>query len=80
MTEQRLISACRNLEVESVYANDKDEAQSHTTEIEIDNLIDAWHASGSTKSLYEFLGWTREEYWAWVRNPNCVPKRGASNG
>jgi hypothetical protein len=33
----------------------------------IDDAIDAWHESGGGGvALHEFLGWTRDEYRAWV--------------
>lgn len=35
----------------------------------IDDLIDDWHRSPKDQAIWEFLGWTREEYAAWVERP-----------
>ncbi|MGY1946670.1 hypothetical protein [Nocardia asiatica] len=46
------------------------------TDDEIDDLIDAWHnGAGYGMPLYEYLGWTWNEYKAWVENPAAVPER-----
>lgn len=38
------------------------------TQDEIDDLIDQWHENGQTSMpLYEFLGWTNEEFDQYVR-------------
>lgn len=39
-----------------------------TTAENIDDRIDAWHDSpkAETRELHEYLGWTWEEYKAWV--------------
>jgi hypothetical protein len=45
------------------------------TEKQVDDLIDLWHkgGGGTGKELFEFLGWTREEYFEWV-NTNAPPE------
>ncbi len=32
----------------------------------VDDAIDAWHEGDGKVPLHEYLGWTREEYRAWV--------------
>ena len=41
---------------------------------EVDNLIDKWHDSDSTLELYEYLGWTQQEYTKFVESSE-VPQR-----
>ncbi len=36
---------------------------------DIDDFIDAWHASPEDVGLAEFLGMTEEEYARWVEQP-----------
>ena len=36
------------------------------TEEEVDNRIERWHTGASTMPLYEYLGWTWEQYAHWV--------------
>jgi hypothetical protein len=38
----------------------------------IDDFIDNWHANPRGAELWEFLGFTKEEYAIWVREPNCL--------
>ena len=40
--------------------------QTQRTKEVIDDLIDEWHEGDSELPLHEFLGWTEEEYKAWV--------------
>lgn len=37
---------------------------------EIDDYIDYWHEHETGNILYEFLGMTREEYSAWIFDPD----------
>lgn len=37
---------------------------------DIDDFIDAWHASSEDIGLAEFLGMTEEEYAVWVEKPD----------
>ena len=41
---------------------------------EIDDCIDAWHERSGGAELFEFLGMTRDEYAAWLRDPDCLPR------
>lgn len=41
-------------------------------EEEVLDSIDAWHESDSTLPLWDYLGWTRDEYAAWVGHPSAV--------
>jgi hypothetical protein len=45
------------------------------TDIEIDDLVDEWHRSPDGQELHDYLGWTEEEYSAWVEDPQKVPGR-----
>jgi len=45
------------------------------TKHEIAARIDAWHSARDGASLIDALGWTEEEYRAYVRNPSAVPER-----
>ena len=38
----------------------------------IDDFIDSWHANPRGMELYKFLGFTKEEYAIWLREPNCL--------
>ena len=38
----------------------------------IDDYVDQWHEGASDKLLHAFLGMTREEYGAWVANPDTL--------
>jgi hypothetical protein len=41
---------------------------------EIDDYIDTWHdGKGFGSSLHEYLGLTKEEYAAWVKDAYCLP-------
>jgi len=37
---------------------------------EVDDALDAWHESNTSMTIYEWLGWTHDEYRAWVER--CV--------
>ncbi len=39
---------------------------------DIDDFIDAWHASDEVIGLAEFLGMTDEEYALWVEQPDVL--------
>jgi hypothetical protein len=39
---------------------------------EIDDYIDQWHEECGTGELYEFLGFTQEEYALWVDRPEAL--------
>ena len=41
-------------------------------DIEIDDFVASWHQSDSKLSLAEFLGFTDEEYAAWVAQPKSL--------
>ena len=41
----------------------------------MDNRIESWHNSTSTKELYEYLGLTQQEYMEWVENPDRFFKK-----
>lgn len=46
------------------------------TDAEIDDAIEAWHASeGPAGQLHEWLGWTLDEYWNWVKSPDQIPDK-----
>lgn len=46
------------------------------TEEEIDDAVERWHkGAGEGLELHEYLGWSVEEYSAWVRNPDAIPDR-----
>jgi len=36
---------------------------------DIDDYVDAWHAHPNHQELHEFLGMSKEEYAAWLRDP-----------
>ena len=40
---------------------------------DIDDYIDAWHAKSEGESIYDFLGFSKEEYSLWLRDPNTLP-------
>lgn len=40
---------------------------------DIDDYIDQWHEGDSEESLYDFLGMRRDEYAAWVEQPDVLP-------
>jgi hypothetical protein len=43
------------------------------TKIEsIDDYVEEWHLSDSTKTIYEYLGLTWEEYGRWIVNPSSL--------
>lgn len=42
---------------------------------EILNATAEWHKSDSHLSLFEWLGWTWQEYQAWVADDDMVPPR-----
>ena len=39
---------------------------------DIDNHVDQWHEGASDQPLHTFSGMTREEYGAWVANPDTL--------
>ncbi len=39
---------------------------------QVDDFIDQWHDGNSQTSLYEYLGLTRDEYAAFVENPDYL--------
>lgn len=43
----------------------------------VDDAIDAWHVSGpdETRELHEYLGWTWDEYGAYVERNVLPPER-----
>ena len=36
---------------------------------DIDEFVGRWHDGDAKMPIYEYLGMTRDEYFAWVRNP-----------
>lgn len=43
---------------------------------EIDEAVETWHlSSGNHIGLDEFLGWTRDEYVAWVFDAKAIPAK-----
>jgi hypothetical protein len=40
---------------------------------DIDDFIDQWHQAPQGKSVYDFLGMTRQEYALWVAEPSVLP-------
>ncbi|MGZ5200925.1 MAG: hypothetical protein ACXWC4_14230 [Telluria sp.] len=40
---------------------------------DIDNYIDEWHENSQGKSLYDFLGMTRQEYALWLADSSILP-------
>jgi hypothetical protein len=41
----------------------------------IDDRIDAWHDDGGTNlELYEYLGWTKQQYEIWLYTGELVPE------
>ena len=41
---------------------------------DIDDYVDEWHAGGTGVTIWDFLGMTREEYGAWVADPESLPR------
>jgi len=39
---------------------------------EIDDYVDRWHDEASDQALHEYLGMTREEYAAWVKDASSL--------
>lgn len=39
---------------------------------DIDDFVDVWHQGGTGLPLYEFLGFTHDEYKLWVERPNSL--------
>ncbi|TGX53609.1 hypothetical protein E5A73_12355 [Sphingomonas gei] len=39
---------------------------------EIEDFVEAWHASASMEEIYEFLGMSFEEYSLWASNPDTI--------
>src|SRR5690242_14356352 len=40
---------------------------------DIDDFIDSWHTQSSDINIYDFLGFSEEEYSAWLRDPDSLP-------
>ena len=40
---------------------------------QVDEAVDAWHASASTASLGDYLGFTAQEYEQRLKNPAILP-------
>jgi hypothetical protein len=40
---------------------------------EIDDFVDAWHATPEGKDLHDYLGMTEDEYSLWLRAPDTLP-------
>jgi hypothetical protein len=40
---------------------------------DIDDFIDQWHQAPQGKSVYDFLGMTRQEYALWVTEASVLP-------
>ena len=38
----------------------------------IENYIEDWHKSNSKLRIYEYLGLSQEEYFAWLKDPNSL--------
>lgn len=41
---------------------------------EIDDFVDEWHRDPMGVTLSEYLGFNKDEYAAWVQNPDVVPQ------
>jgi hypothetical protein len=43
----------------------------------IDERISAWQAGDYPEgwSVYDALGWSRDEYMIWLADPSCIPDR-----
>ena len=39
---------------------------------EIEDFVEAWHTSDSSKEIHEFLGMTFEEYSLWASDPDTI--------
>ena len=44
------------------------------TDDEIDNAIYEWHKRGRG-TLHTWLGWSIEEFYLWVADPDAIPQR-----
>ena len=40
---------------------------------DIDDYVDSWHATAGAGEIYEFLGFSEEEYALWLRDPDVLP-------
>jgi hypothetical protein len=40
------------------------------TNEEMDDMVDSWHESDGSQTIYEYMGMTREEYGYWVET--CI--------
>ena len=45
------------------------------TDAEIDDATAQWHVADSHLSLFEWLGWSWQEYQAWLNDPDSIPDR-----
>lgn len=52
-----------------------DKSLTTPTSEQIDDAIDAWHRSNEKLTLPNWLGWSPEEYSAWVSDPAKIPCR-----
>lgn len=48
------------------------------TQEEINQKIEQWHIRSDCLTIYEYLGWTREEYAKWVETCD-IPERFKEN-
>ena len=42
------------------------------TNDKIDDKVAQWHEGDSELELYEFIGFTKEQYEIWVQHPNII--------
>lgn len=44
---------------------------------QVDDAIETWHnrVTCDWVELHDYLGWSWQEYQAWVRDPDCIPDR-----
>ena len=49
-----------------------EEADKQMLEVAVDLAVGAWHDESNL--LYDFLGWTEEEYIKWVQDPDAIPR------
>jgi hypothetical protein len=45
------------------------------TNDQVDDAVALWHVSCTKLPLHEFLGWTFDEYAAWMSDADCIPDR-----
>ena len=45
-------------------------------DLDVEDAIDRWHNGPEDgSSIHEYLGWSRDEYLAWVADPDAIPQR-----